>query len=1217
MAIRKGGRDRGNEPGTQDGTIGLINHHLRYACWEDVPDPIRVEVDSRLAAYEPAPLNPDGSIAWDQLAPDDDRGRLHLDRSGIDDTALALLVRERVAHLKALREIRVGNNQITGVGLAALAPCFLHLRNLHTLRLGFNKISDAGLAELVPCFQRLTALRVLGLSGNQITDSGLAKLAPCFQHLTALEVIGLSGNRITDAGLATVAAWLPQLTALRMLRLENNQITGVGLAELAPRLHPLAALQELGLDSNQISDAGLAELAPCIQNFRALEVLGLSGNRISDTGLAKLATCFKNLASLQKLRLGGNRITGVALGELAPSFQHLAAVRELGLGGNQISDAGLAEITPCLRYLTALQKLRLQYNQISDAAAVVRLIEMFKSGDNAGGTLTELVVDDNPLAFKAADGTVNRVPPEALTGRNPEVLLGQLRRYATAELKPLYCLRATVLGRQQVGKSHLALRLANGGKLPTDQTGKTDIPDPTADWELHTLMLEDIVLPGDVGMRNHPVAVELRLLDFGGDPELHSAHRLLLRDRRNFYIIVCDASTDREASLLDYWLRVAGAYGSRTETVWEAENESARAIDRQASAIAVLSWCDRPVHADFSDLNDSMLRQKHGVNVRLVSCYWEPMARNPGTPPRGRRFVDAIEEIRKSILACVVEQAHELGIGYPTGFIGVIDAFDPLKPQRLNEAKPLYAGPMPLADVEAEFVKATGNALDGRTGAELLCNLGLAVCPKLDADYMRQDWERARLPAASADAVKLTNELVFGSQWLKKLIYKVVRRTGNPPHDKRGVVQHSDLMQMLQREIGGPNAAALAECVRALLVVNRMIFPRDESCETYLVPERLPDADSVVISEQVELFAGAFRWTLKPVLLLASHLAQFFAEEYSELAAADDLHGSVYRNIGKLRWHENPEVEALLTAHLNRGTIDIDIRGTDDVGRAEHFARAIVGSWSRVIGRRGLEGKLFPANAESPRQTLSPARVVSRAPDVLGGREGLPTAPRDAETRLPVTEQAEARSVAAAPTSASHGRLRGPDIAYAILAQIEKDDAHKAVAQRIRLKWSACNPKTFVSDYCDAVKIVVDNYAKEFDLRAVIAKRETEVDASAFKRCLEHGPLLQTLRRRLAGRTINRSHEENASTPTPYCFLCGFCGALHDASTTTAKAPQACRECGKPFFEEDRPCQRPNNVFRCSVREHAHVSYAVEYAHRGRPEDQRKHGGCLTCRASE
>jgi Leucine-rich repeat (LRR) protein len=987
-----------------------------------------------------------------------------------------------------LHTLDISDNDIGDEGAKAIAgalPWCPGLTRIRTLFISLNSIGDVGAAALAGVHLAadgtatliegtgLRGLKQLNISVNSIGAAGAAALAGVHlaadgaatrmagAGLSALNTLGIHGNRIGDVGAAALAGvhLAPDGTA--------TPIAGGGLTQL----------RVLDIAVNSIHDAGVAALAGVHlagyslatrvdgAGLRALAELYISGNSIGDRGAAALAGISlgwptdsriegAGLSGLNTLHISGNEIGTSGAAALAASLTQL---RTLYMSGNRIGDAGAAALAGVhLAYdgtsaripgagLNELRELDIGSNSIRDAQTIVDLIEALRPGGNPGGKLTKISLFDNLLKFTAPGWEPIGVPPEVRTEPDPAKVLAELRRLMPKTLVDRHTgaetvvvtsdtvdwVRATVLGRKEIGKSHLFRRLI----FRTFQE-----PPKTQAWECGILRLE--------GVGPSSRTISARVHDLGGDPDLHGAHSTFLSDKRNIYLAVCNASESRRQTLLDYWMRVVKAYGVYNER--EGDDAPRDVIP---PTTVLLSWADQGVHEDFADkraVAESIKRMHAPLEAIVVDRYWDP---HGGRRAGDLKHEDRLEAVRDALrdMVRLPQTQAQLNTGYPKGYRAAIADFDSLDDESNSKSSLFDGGPMTVQAVREAFFRRTNDPVDKTSdvGIGLLRNIGLAICPELDARD-RADKDRranvaheARLAPPREDPANLRalRDLVFGVEWLKKPTYHVVR-TGHF-EQSMGVVTRDVLIEQLGRQLG--ESAAWAEKLFELLKWQRLIFPYAHAeDEKYLIVDRLkpldmrkPD-DRRIAEDHDREFGGARHWVMRLDLLLDSHLPQFIGHAYASLTGnmyvseGSELSATVRRDRIVVACGTAPGVQALITVDLNEAQVHARVIGGTDKQQDDFVVQ--IG-----LGMMQVTGKLA-SFVESTRASNQTSRVVV-ANGVVGDVERSQSGATVRDGKL-VSPSADPGGTGVPPTREQRAtQTQGDGVASdaAVLAQLGPD----------------------------------------------------------------------------------------------------------------------------------------------------------------------------------
>ncbi len=773
--------------------------------------------------------------------------------------------------------------------------------------------------------------------------------------MKGLTTLSIGGNGISDAGAREIATNLKGLTTLDI---SDNRIGDEGAREIATNLKGLTTLK---ISYNWTGYEGAREIANHLKN---LTTLNIRGNEIGYRGAREIAN---HLNSLSTLCIGVNQIGDEGAREIA---NNLGGLTTLDISDNGIGDEGAREIA---NHLKGLMTLNISDNRIGDAQTIIDMIKQLCPGGNpVGGWKNKFVdgnpwaivlrrrrewrsifVDGNPLTFSLPSGSKRGIPIEALYISDSEMLLARLLEFrpdSGVEQEPIFSIRMSVVGKKQVGKSHLWQQIEASGMA-------VGTPEKTRAWELRTVGLD--------GMGPNNQAVLARFFDLGGDLELHGGHKTFFGDKRCIYLIVVNASEPRSESLLDYWLRIVRCYG------WY-EDQKKNDAPQFAPSIVVLSHRDRGVHEDFTEgvlLNDAVQGDPE-LSTQIVRDYWDPR----GTTGRGARSEMAKKELARldyetqyEVLRGAIERAvqalhPEINYSYPAGYRQVMEQCE-------AEDGPLSKGPITRAELSALFFNVTGNENDKKDslGLDLLRNLGVVICPQRDKELAAEKKEMARqrglnllMPRETVEARDRLGDLVFGVSWLRGVMYRVVSATtdtepGIVPfkHDK-GVVTRQSMMDQLTVLVGGDTN--VADAVLNFLKTSRLVFDfvtNDDSEAKYLVVDRIPESveaepgSSVYYQNQV--FKDGSVSVMKLKLLLATHLPQFIGLAYEPLQRDRlGLADSVFRDRVVVC---DGDVQILVRVDLNAGEIHATAIG-GDAGQQKDLLARIKQKLFEVTGER-------------------------------------------------------------------------------------------------------------------------------------------------------------------------------------------------------------------------------------------------------------------------
>ncbi|XP_035684209.1 NLR family CARD domain-containing protein 4-like [Branchiostoma floridae] len=284
-----------------------------------------------------------------------------------------------VPHLAVLR---LGEVEMTAVGMSSLAPYMRHLVALRELDISYNEIGDTGIKSLTTVLLILTAMQVLGLKRIGIGPKCMCTLVPVLCQLTRLIKLDISDNAIGDPGLECLATILPHFTAMKALVLRETGIGDRGISSLIKALPHLVQLQVLDVGFNNTGDSGIVSL---VQTLCQPSKLDMVQNPPGDKSLTTSPHCN---TTLQELYIGYNsEVSGAGLGKVAQLISALPALTRLDMSGYEdlfgnsspvhLSDTAAMALAEALPRLPALDLLVLENISMEPAGfqAVVQAAE--------------------------------------------------------------------------------------------------------------------------------------------------------------------------------------------------------------------------------------------------------------------------------------------------------------------------------------------------------------------------------------------------------------------------------------------------------------------------------------------------------------------------------------------------------------------------------------------------------------------------------------------------------------------------------------------------------------------------------------------------------------------------------------------------------------------------------------------------------------------------
>jgi Ran GTPase-activating protein (RanGAP) involved in mRNA processing and transport len=850
-----------------------------------------------------------------------------------------------------LQRSRIGDE-----GARALAA---HLpATLTMLDLGFNSIGDEGAKGLAPHLP--ATLTTLDLRFNSIGAEGAKALAP---HLPAtLTKLNLCGNGFGNEGAKALAPQLP--ATLTTLILGSNGFGDEGAKALAPHLP--ATLTTLQLCGNSIGTEGVKALAAYLPATLAL--LDLWGNGFGNEGAKALAPYLP--ATLTTLELGHNFMDVQGIKTLAPHLP--ATLTTLDLRFNSIGAEGAKALAAYLP--AALTKLDLGFNSIGAEGAKALAAYL-------PATLTELELTNNFIGTEGAQAIIDQL--DRLIGlqflelsskwsglsdsvisehhRDPWALRDAFRAAQQALAAGQFALvgKAVILGNGGGGKSHLADWLI-WHRVPPAERERRGLKPPSLDAGRDaTHAFNQFSFQEQLTLDGMTHDLDLNLYDFGGQVEIHSAHRFFMSDRRNLFIILVSAAHEDGRSCregergrtLEYYLRMAHHHGP------------------QQPVIVVVGWSDvkgRPNGKAWPDLEN--LRRIH-PNTRIVRDY---------SNKDGRK----LDEVAKAIHAAVNDPTMADQIRQPAG-----DFFRTARKgiqEQKSAAQKVSSRRPPLGFVSAEIKGRDprqtpwyprlfeGTEYQGKVGLPLTAILMLRDMGevhfvgdrrlRLDTSVRAKDTEaigqmgRARgtePPATSAEeAARALNDLFFSPDDIKTGVYNVLRV---PEKDVAGVLSESALRDRLA--VGGLTEEVHQDQVILLMEACELIYrlaPGTDNADhdpSWLVPDHLRAAPEAEVEAERRAFGGTPDGVWTPPFLPDAVLWRYLGPKFSNfLHIAYGAKRPLYRDMAML---EVDGAEVLLIARPDDSKIELFVESSD-AAKIQAIIAKTIADLDEMLGVSGI-----------------------------------------------------------------------------------------------------------------------------------------------------------------------------------------------------------------------------------------------------------------------
>lgn len=571
------------------------------------------------------------------------------------------------------------------------------------------------------------------------------------------------------------------------------------LIELS-RLFDLRRVTYLILRGQPLSRETIPLVGVLLDGLSGVEQLSLLGCTIGDAGLPRILKALERHSRIVELDLGDNGITERGLLEWRKRPEVLSKLTRLCLDSNPLGNAGAAELARLSSQLLTLEGLELARCQIQ--------YEGFHSLLHAvvhgpwGESLQRIFIRHNPLPEV----------PEEITEYNYVAHWYDYAFCLADPLRTLNCATILILGQGGVGKTHFRKRLFERDTYYYK-------PNEASTYDCDVVVYETRM---PILYRDESLPVLIR--DFGGQPELHSAHRLFLADRRGLFIVVCDATRTRSENRLDYWLGMIKHEASPHSPIF-----------------VVVTKCDgfddmgvQRIGRRLERLDATELRKSFRIPPNTTLEVYDGVGCSSCEAMEGMAQMDhyTATEILENQVALALQNIPELQTAYAPQVRDVLD-----------------------------WLKSEG--FRGRDG-KLLPYLELAVlrrkCDELDLsnDDIKSVIHNAHsigvIHFAGVRAVLRDGEdlaqLLFNPEWVRRPIYRLIRDAMHKCAN--GQISWKQVEHILPVHEGSPQAESLWEQlpfsasdrvrIMDLLVACEVIFEvhRGQEEKAYLIPDHLP-----------------------------------------------------------------------------------------------------------------------------------------------------------------------------------------------------------------------------------------------------------------------------------------------------------------------------------------------------------------------------------------
>ena len=709
----------------------------------------------------------------------------------------------------------------------------------------------------------LTWLEELDLGYNpELTDAAVRVVAKHCPNLQSLNVRGC--KQLTDAAVRAVAEHCPNLQSLNVGACE--QLTDDAVQAVAEHCHNLQSLQVYGC--KQLTGLAVRAVAKHCPKLQSMDVGEC--DRLTDADVRDVAEQCPNLLSLD---VGWcRRLTDAAVLAVA---EHCPNLQSLNVRGcKQLTDAAVrvvAEQCPNLQSLnlTACKQLT----------------------DTSVQALTTGVLARSLRSLNLDFTGVRAVPRELIGRADAQAIFEHILRGE----RPLHAAKLLLVGQGEVGKTHLRRRL-----LDSDPLYINPREERTHNIEMRPWSVE-------APLKDGPAEVGLRLLDFGGQPNLHAAHRFFLNDRRNLYVLVLDATRTPEKNRLVYWLRKIHYHSPA------------------APVIVLVTKCDAAAKGvkgpgrRLGKLTLEALQQENAAVHDVVDGYgWSEQLTSEERQAAETRHLKAQEKLVAAIKKAL-PHVPEIDERYVPGFHELLQWLEKQLPDRPAKRGRRSHKALEVRQYVAEAGKYDLSKELALAYLEVYTSLGIVHYVGHRTDLR----PRRDIPSGSE-----VMDWAFNPAWVKGPVYHLVR-TPTGEHDsavldENGVARR--FAQPVERGDERPLWKRLSferedsRRILALMAACELCFPFEvDGSRRHLIPDLLPERET--LSRWTD--RDATRRELAYEFLPENVLLRFIGRRYGWVR---DRVGECFRNEVVVRPVDQPSA-ALVQADYTKSMVSVTVCG--------------------------------------------------------------------------------------------------------------------------------------------------------------------------------------------------------------------------------------------------------------------------------------------------
>ncbi|CAD8160945.1 unnamed protein product [Paramecium octaurelia] len=252
---------------------------------------------------------------------------------------------------------------------------------LAVFHIGANSITDRGFIDMLTGLQWHDKLKEIYIGNNEITEigiQGLIEISSCFKQL---KILSMSSCSIDDATFIQLCYALPELKNLQQLQLPANNISDYGLVCFSTLMatNSLPNLTVVHFGNNPLTSKSLVPFFQALKKNKTIKILYLNDIGMELATIKQLAVCLKKNKTLEDLNLGNTGFSDSAASVLWPSLKYL---KKLQLWNNHLTDKAIYEFINVLeREDIGLTYVGLQDNEIEELDLVEDLNALLKQNE--------------------------------------------------------------------------------------------------------------------------------------------------------------------------------------------------------------------------------------------------------------------------------------------------------------------------------------------------------------------------------------------------------------------------------------------------------------------------------------------------------------------------------------------------------------------------------------------------------------------------------------------------------------------------------------------------------------------------------------------------------------------------------------------------------------------------------------------------------------------